>query len=48
MPEFLEDVVCWIGVSFLIYRIYNLVVSTAKIFTGRGKSGSENILHEQR
>ena len=47
MPEFLEDIICLAGVSYLFYRFYNLIVSIAKIFTDRNKSGSGNFLHER-
>ncbi len=47
MSEILNDIICWIGISYLLYRIYNLLVSIAKIFTERNKSGSVDILHKR-
>jgi hypothetical protein len=47
MPEILRDIVCCVGISFLLYRIYNMMISTVKIFIDRDVPESENIIHEQ-
>jgi hypothetical protein len=48
MPDFLKNLICWIGVSYMLYRFYYMVVSTVKILVYRNKTGSKDISNEQR
>jgi hypothetical protein len=47
MPEITKDIVCMVGVIYLLFHISRMVVSIAKMFTDRNKSKSESILHER-
>jgi threonine/homoserine/homoserine lactone efflux protein len=38
MPEILRDIMCLFGVAYLLYRFYNMAMSTAKILMNRNKS----------
>jgi threonine/homoserine/homoserine lactone efflux protein len=48
MPEILRDIICLFGVVYLLYRFYNMVVSTAKTLIDRNRSKSKQILHRLR
>lgn len=47
MPEISKDIVCMVGVIYLLFHISHRAVSILKLFIDKNESESEDILHER-